>query len=145
MSQHIYFAVHNEKSSYEVSRLNPLEATRPWRFKTAMLKRGNEKVSSRSPRQKGNPNTERGVAAFEADELKASDPAMEKVLRVAMPSRVQTNRTFQYRVHAGGTPVRGVGVRVLAYQTRETFRLEIPWACPIGGYQSDSRHGQLDG
>ena len=75
LPQHIYFAAHNEKSSYEVSLLNTLEATRPWRFKTELLMRGDEKVSSRSPRLKGNPNTERGLAAFEADELKANDPA----------------------------------------------------------------------
>ncbi|MCG2661364.1 MAG: AAA family ATPase [Kiritimatiellae bacterium] len=76
LPQHIYFAAHNEKSSYEVSLLNPLDATRPWRFKTELLVRGRDKVTSRSPRLKGNPNTERGLAALEALKLKANDPAL---------------------------------------------------------------------
>ena len=75
LPQHIYFGAHNEKSSYEVSLLNPLDVTRPWRFKTELLMRGSEKVTSRSPRLKGNPNTERGLAALEALRLKKGDPA----------------------------------------------------------------------
>ena len=75
LPQHIYFSAHNEKSSFEVSLLNPLDATRPWRFKTELLMRGSEKVTSRSPRLKGNPNTERGLAALEALRLKKGDPA----------------------------------------------------------------------
>ena len=75
LPQHIYFAAHNEKSSFEVSLLNPLDATRPWRFKTELLMRGSEKVTSRSPRLKGNPNTERGLAALEALKLRKGDPA----------------------------------------------------------------------
>ena len=75
LPQHIYFAAHNEKSSFEVSLLNPLDATRPWRFKTELLMRGSEKVTSRSARLKGNPNTERGLAALEALRLKKGDPA----------------------------------------------------------------------
>ena len=76
LPQHIFFAAHNEKSRYDVSLLNPLEVTRPWRFKTELLMRGSEKVISRSPRLKGNPNTERGLAALEALKLKSNDPAL---------------------------------------------------------------------
>jgi energy-coupling factor transporter ATP-binding protein EcfA2 len=75
LPQHIYFAAHNDSSSYEVSLLNPLKATRPWCFKTERLMRGDEKVTSRSPRVKGNPNTERGLAALEALKLKKGDAA----------------------------------------------------------------------
>ncbi len=75
LPQHIYFAAHNEKSSYEVSLLNPLESNRPWRFKTEWLTQGSEKLTSRSPRMRDNPNTERGLAALTADELKEGSPA----------------------------------------------------------------------
>jgi predicted ATPase len=75
LPQHIFFAAQNEKSSFEVSLLNPLEATRPWRFKTERLVHGSEKVASRGPGMKENPNTERGLAAHEADKLKVTNPA----------------------------------------------------------------------
>jgi predicted ATPase len=75
LPQHIYFAAQNGGSSYEVSLLNPLKATRPWRFKTEWLTQGDEKLTSRSPRMRDNPNTERGLAALTADELKAGSPA----------------------------------------------------------------------
>lgn len=75
LPQHIYFAVQNETSSYEVSLLNPLDATRPWRFKTEWLTQGDKKLISRSPRMRDNPNTERGLAALTADELKEGSPA----------------------------------------------------------------------
>ena len=77
LPQHIYFAAHNEKSSYEVSLLNPLKQMRPWRFKTELLMEGSKKISSRSPHMKGNPNTERGLAAVEADKLKPGSPARQ--------------------------------------------------------------------
>jgi predicted ATPase len=75
LPQHIYFAAQNTESSYEVSLLNPLKATRPWRFKTEWLTQGQDKLTSRSPRMRDNPNTERGLAALEVDGLKASSPA----------------------------------------------------------------------
>jgi len=75
LPQHIYFAAQNEESSYEVSLLNPLKATRPWRFKTEWLTQGDKKLTSRSPRMRDNPNTERGLAALIVDELKVSSPA----------------------------------------------------------------------
>lgn len=75
LPQHIYFAAHNEKSSYEVSLLNPLEAQRPWRFKTEWLTQSGKKLTSRSPSMRDNPNTERGLAALTADELKEGSPA----------------------------------------------------------------------
>ena len=75
LPQHIYFAAHNEKSTFEVSLHNPLEATRPWRFKHEQLMQGGKKVAGRGPNMKGNPNTERGIAAYEAAKLKAGSPA----------------------------------------------------------------------
>jgi predicted ATPase len=77
LPQHIYFAAHNEKSSYEVSLHNPLEATRPWRFKHERLMQGGKKVAGRGPNMKGNPNTERGIAAHEAAKLKVGSPARQ--------------------------------------------------------------------
>jgi len=70
LPQHIYFAAHNGNSCYEVSLLNPLGANRPWRFKTELLMQDGDKLTSRSPRMRDNPNTERGLAALTADELK---------------------------------------------------------------------------
>jgi predicted ATPase len=75
LPQHIYFAAHNEKLSFEVSLHNPLEATRPWRFKHEWLMQGGKKIAGRGPNMKGNPNTERGIAAHEAAKLKAGSPA----------------------------------------------------------------------
>lgn len=82
LPQHLYFAAHNEKSSYEVSLLDPLEASRPWRFKTECLTQAGEKLTSRSPRMRNNPNTERGLAALTADELKAGSPARRLVEQI---------------------------------------------------------------
>lgn len=75
LPQHIYFAAQNQRASYEVSLLNPLDATRPWRFKTELLTQDHEKLTSRSPRLRDNPNTERGLAALTVDELRPSSPA----------------------------------------------------------------------
>ena len=82
LPQHIYFAAQNEKSSYEVSLLNPLEAQRPWRFKTEWLTQGDKKLTSRSPRMRDNPNTERGLAALTADELKKGSPARRLIEQI---------------------------------------------------------------
>ena len=82
LPQHIYFAAHNDKSSYEVSLLNPLEAQRPWRFKTELLTQGDKKLTSRSPRMRDNPNTERGLAALTADELKEGSPARRLIEQI---------------------------------------------------------------
>jgi energy-coupling factor transporter ATP-binding protein EcfA2 len=94
LPQHIYFGAHNEKSSYEVSLLNPLEAAGPWRFKTELLMRGDDKVASRSPRLRDNPNTERGLAAYEVDKLRASDP-----------SRRLIKQLQEYVIYSPTTPV----------------------------------------
>lgn len=75
LPQHIYFAAHNERSGYEVSLLNPLAAKRAWRFKTEWLTQHGKKLKGRSPRMRDNPNTERGLAALTADELKVGSPA----------------------------------------------------------------------
>lgn len=77
LPQHIRFAAHNENASYEISLLNPLASSHRWRFKTELLKRGREKVASRSPNTRNNPNTERGLAALEALKLKAADPVFQ--------------------------------------------------------------------
>jgi len=82
LPQHIYFAAQNGESSYEVSLLNPLKATRPWRFKTELLTQGDNKITSRSPRMRDNPNTERGLAALTADELKESSPARRLIEQI---------------------------------------------------------------
>jgi energy-coupling factor transporter ATP-binding protein EcfA2 len=82
LPQHIYFGAQNGGSSYEVSLLNPLKATRPWRFKTELLTQGDHKLTSRSPRLRDNPNTERGLAALTADELKASSPARRLIEQI---------------------------------------------------------------
>jgi energy-coupling factor transporter ATP-binding protein EcfA2 len=82
LPRHIYFAAQNEKSSYEVSMLNPLDATRPWRFNTELLTQGGVKLTSRSPRMRNNPNTERGLAALMADELEKGSPARSLIEQI---------------------------------------------------------------
>ncbi|MCC6536277.1 MAG: AAA family ATPase [Bryobacterales bacterium] len=82
LPQHIYFAAQGGKAGYEVSLLNPLGTTRPWRFKTELLTRGTVKVASRSPAMKDNPNTERGLAASEALRLKQGDASLELLHRL---------------------------------------------------------------
>lgn len=78
LPQHIYFSAQTEHAGYEVSLLNPMAMTRPWRFKTELLTRNvTEKVTSRSPRLRDNPNTERGLAALEAVNLDFKDPARQ--------------------------------------------------------------------
>jgi predicted ATPase len=94
LPRHIYFAAHNKKSSYEVSLLNPLDATRPWRFNTELLTQNGEKLTSRSPRMRDNPNTERGLAALTADELRAGSPA-----------RVLIEQMQEYVIYTPTTPV----------------------------------------
>jgi predicted ATPase len=94
LPQHIYFAAQNEKSSFEASLLNPLEATRPWRFKHELLMQGGEKIASRSPSLKDNPNTERGLAAHEADKLEAGSPA-----------RKLMNQLQEFVIYSPTTPV----------------------------------------
>ncbi len=77
LPQHIYFSAATERACYEVSLLNPLSTSRPWRFKTELLIRDNaERVTSRSPRLRDNPNTERGLAALEAFNLEKKDSAL---------------------------------------------------------------------
>jgi energy-coupling factor transporter ATP-binding protein EcfA2 len=77
LPQHIYFAARSEKANFEVALLNPLEAKRPWRFKHELLMDGNEKISSRLPSMRNNPNTERGLAAHAADSLPSDSPARQ--------------------------------------------------------------------
>jgi len=77
LPQHIYFAAHNETACYEVSLLNPLSTNRPWRFKTEFLEQDGKRLTSRSPRMKDNPNTERGLAAIAVDKLKTSSHARQ--------------------------------------------------------------------
>jgi energy-coupling factor transporter ATP-binding protein EcfA2 len=78
LPQHIYFSAATQHASYEVSLLNPMSMSRPWRFKTELLTRDHaEKVTSRSPRLRDNPNTERGLAALEAFNLEKKDSALQ--------------------------------------------------------------------
>lgn len=94
LPQHIYFAAQNEKSGYEVSLLNPLAAKRPWRFKTEWLTQHGKKLKGRSPRMRDNPNTERGLAALKADEL-----------RVGSPARRLIEQLQEYVIYTPSTPV----------------------------------------
>lgn len=98
-SSHIYFSASSENAHYDVSLNNPLSDPSPsWRFKTELLERGKTKLASRGPNLKNNPNTEIGLAALKAIELKEDDTA------VALIRRLQ-----RYVIYSPTTPVlRGV-------------------------------------
>ncbi len=62
---------------YDVSLHNPMSDPEPaWRLKTELFERGTVKLVSRGPAMRDNPNTENGLAAFRAVELKEDDPAL---------------------------------------------------------------------
>jgi energy-coupling factor transporter ATP-binding protein EcfA2 len=74
---HIYFSASSENAHYNVSLNNPLTDPSPsWRFKTELLESDNVKVASRGPNLRDNPNTEIGLSALKAVELKENDPAV---------------------------------------------------------------------
>ena len=96
---HIYFSGASAQAHYDVSLNNPMADPSPaWRFKTELLERGNQKLASRGPNSKNNPNTENGLAALKAVDLKPGDPAL------ALLRRLQ-----EYVIFSPTTPVlRGV-------------------------------------
>jgi|HubBroStandDraft_1064217.scaffolds.fasta_scaffold01841_2 energy-coupling factor transporter ATP-binding protein EcfA2 len=96
---HIDFSGSSAEARYEVSLDDPSEDTSPsWRFETEVLERGTEKLAIRGPNLPNNPNTEAGLAALKAVELKESDAAL------ALMRRLQN-----YVIYSPATPVlRGV-------------------------------------
>jgi energy-coupling factor transporter ATP-binding protein EcfA2 len=96
---HIYFSAASDKVRYGVSLNNPLNDPGPgWRFKTEYLESGGEKLVSRGPALRGNPNTEIGLAALKAVEMHENDVALDLLRRLQ-----------GYVIYAPTTPVlRGV-------------------------------------
>jgi predicted ATPase len=96
---HIYFSGSSESAHYDVSLNNPMAEPSPsWRFKTEVLQRGAIKLASRGPNMRNNPNTEIGLAALKAVELKEDDAAV-----------VLMRRLQNYVIYSPTTPVlRGV-------------------------------------
>jgi energy-coupling factor transporter ATP-binding protein EcfA2 len=82
-SSHIYFSASSPDAHYDASLNNPLNDPSPaWKFKTELFERGKVKLVSRGPALRGNPNTENGLAALKAAELKEDDPALELLRRL---------------------------------------------------------------
>lgn len=74
---HIHFSAAGEGVTYDVALNNPLADPSPaWRFKTELLQHDGNKLASRSPNSRNNPNTEIGLAALKLVELVATDPAL---------------------------------------------------------------------
>jgi energy-coupling factor transporter ATP-binding protein EcfA2 len=96
---HIYFSASSDEAHYDVCLNNPLDDPSPsWKFKTELLERGSEKLASRGPHMRDNPNTENGLAALKVVQLKEDDDA------VALMRRLQN-----YVIYSPTTPVlRGV-------------------------------------
>ncbi len=98
-SSHIYFSGSSEHAHYDVSLNNPMKDPSPsWRFKTEMLERDGQKLASRGPNMRDNPNTENGLAALRIVELEEDDQAVTLI------------RSLQnYVIYSPTTPVlRGV-------------------------------------
>jgi energy-coupling factor transporter ATP-binding protein EcfA2 len=80
---HISLSAASWEAHYDVSLNNPLNDPSPaWRFKTELFERGSVKVVSRGPAMRDNPNTENGLAALRAVELKEDDPALAFLRRL---------------------------------------------------------------
>ena len=80
---HIYLSAASVEAHYDVSLNNPMNDPSPaWRFKTELFELGNDRVVSRGPAMRNNPNTEIGLAALRAVELKENDPALEFLRRL---------------------------------------------------------------
>jgi hypothetical protein len=96
---HIFFSGSSADAHYDVSLNNPMADPNPaWKFKTELLERGTTKLASRGPNMANNPNTENGLAALKAVELKKGDPALELMQRLQ-----------NYVIYSPTTPVlRGV-------------------------------------
>ena len=98
---HIYFSASSAEAHYDVSLNNPMKDPLPaWRFKTELLERGGFKIVSRGPALRDNPNTENGLAALKAVDLKEDDPALTLLRRLQ-----------GYVIYSPSTPVlRGVAL-----------------------------------
>ncbi len=96
---HIYFRGTSAEAHYDVSLNNPMQDPSPaWKFKTELLMRGDVKLMSRGPNLRDNPNTENGLAALKAAELKEDDTALDLIRRLQ-----------NYVIYSPTTPVlRGV-------------------------------------
>lgn len=96
---HIYFSGRSDSAHYDVSLNNPLNDPSPaWRFKTELLARGSEKITSRGPNMRDRPNTEHGLAALRLVTLAEGDPAQQLMQRLQ-----------EYVIYSPNTPVlRGV-------------------------------------
>ncbi len=80
---HIYFSGSSVDAHYDVSLNNPMTDPSPaWKFKTELLERKGVKLASRGPNSKNNPNTENGLAALKAVELKPDDSALALLRRL---------------------------------------------------------------
>lgn len=83
MSSHIYLGAASLEAHYDVSLNNPLTDPSPaWRFKTERFERGDDKIVSRGPAMRDNPNTENGLAALRAVELEEDDPELAFLRRL---------------------------------------------------------------
>ena len=77
---HIYFSGSSADAHYDVALNNPMHDPSPaWRFKTELFECEGVKLVSRGPNLRNNPNTENGLAALKAAELKEGDPALELI------------------------------------------------------------------
>ncbi len=108
---HIVFRASSTEARYDVSLNNPLKDPSPaWKFKTERFERGSTKLASRGPNMKNRPNTENGVAALKAVELKKDDPALELMRRLQ-----------NYVIYTPTTPV----LRGVAPETQPTHPLGL--------------------
>ena len=80
---HIYFSASSLDAHYDVALHNPMSDPSPaWRFKTELFERDGVKLVSRGPAMRDSPNTENGLAALRAVELKEDDPALAFLRRL---------------------------------------------------------------
>ena len=90
---HIYFSASSVERSLRRFVEQPDERSKPaWRFKTELFERGNVKLVSRGPAMRDNPNTENGLAALRAVELKEDDPALAFLRRLKGTSSIRPPR-----------------------------------------------------
>src|ERR1017187_428897 len=79
----IAFSGSSQEAHYDVSLNNPVARTRPsWRFETELLERGSKELVRRDSSLRNSPNTEIGLAAIKAVELKEDDPALALIRRL---------------------------------------------------------------
>jgi energy-coupling factor transporter ATP-binding protein EcfA2 len=95
----IYFSGSSQQAHYAVRLNNPMADPSPaWRFKAELFERGTEKLVNRGPTLRNSPNSEIGLAALKAVELKEGDAAL-----------ILIRRLQNYVIYSPTTPVlRGV-------------------------------------